>query len=130
MPSAARTAEATSAGWVTGLPQFGAQSRDQGLQGIAGVTRRFVGPELLGQRGRRHDTPGAQGEQDEQQAQLTPADMNGTASLVPHQKRPEQPDPQRVRHPSSPVVGICARLGTRASGPFNTSYRPTLPVRL
>jgi len=46
-----------------GLAQFGPQPGTMGLQGVAGVSGRIVGPEFPGQRGHRDDTPGVQREQ-------------------------------------------------------------------
>jgi hypothetical protein len=71
-------------------------------------------------RGGRHDTPGVQGKQNEQQAQLTPADMNGAASLVPDLKRAEQP----IRSAS----GICPVRLSDMSLPGVSHFRTIQPV--
>ena len=70
-----------------GAAQLGAQPGDQRLQGVARVSRRFFRPDLVGQRARRHDTPGLQGEQNKQNAQLAPAHVDGVLRPVPHLKR-------------------------------------------
>jgi hypothetical protein len=49
---------------------------------LPGVGRRFFRPDLVGQRAGRHDTPGLQGEQDEQDTQLASADVDGVPRLV------------------------------------------------
>jgi hypothetical protein len=67
--------------------EFGPQPGNQRLQGVTGVHRQFIGPQLVGERGRRHDTPGIQGEQNEQDAQLTAADGDGAPVLVSYLKR-------------------------------------------
>ena len=69
------------------LAQFGPQPGNQGLQGVAGVSGRVVGPEFPGQRGHRDDTPGVQREQSEQDPQLAAADVDWAPRLVPHLKR-------------------------------------------
>ena len=71
----------------SGLAQFAAQPGNQRLQRVTGVARRVVGPDLPGQRAGRHDTPGVQGEQSEQNPQLTAADVDRAPGLVPHLKR-------------------------------------------
>jgi hypothetical protein len=53
----------------------------------------------LFQRGGGNDAPGVKGEQGQQNAQPSPADMDQTAGLIPHLERAQQPDAQRVRHP-------------------------------
>jgi len=50
----------------SGLAQFGPQPGNQRLQRVTGVAWRVVGPDLPGQRASRHDTPGIQGKQREQ----------------------------------------------------------------
>jgi hypothetical protein len=67
-----------------GLAQFGPQPGNQCLQRVAGIARGVVGPDLPGQRAGRHDTPGVQGEQSEQNAQLTTAYVDQAPRLVPH----------------------------------------------
>ena len=71
----------------SGLAQFGPQPGDQRLQRVAGIARRVAGPELPGQRAGRHDTPGVQGQQSEQNPQLAAADVDRAPRLVPHLKR-------------------------------------------
>jgi len=70
-----------------GLAQFGPQPGNQGLQGVAGVSGRIVGPEFPSQRGHRNDTPGVQREQSEQDSQLAAANVDLAPRLVPHLKR-------------------------------------------
>jgi hypothetical protein len=70
-----------------GPAQLGPQPGNQRVQGVARVARRFSRPDLPRERSRRHDTPGVQSEQSEQNAQLTSADVNGAPSPVPHLKR-------------------------------------------
>ncbi|MGB6584254.1 MAG: hypothetical protein WBF34_40655 [Streptosporangiaceae bacterium] len=53
------------------------------------------------QRAGRHDTPGVQGEQSEQNPQLTAADVDRVPGLVPHLKRASSP----IRS----AFGICRR---------------------
>jgi Raf kinase inhibitor-like YbhB/YbcL family protein len=48
---------------------------------------------------------------------------------VPHLKRAEHPDTQRVWHQPSPVIPLPARTGTRAPGRFNARLHLTLPGR-
>jgi hypothetical protein len=55
------------------LAQFAPQPGIQRLQRVTGLARRIVGPNLPGQ----HDTPGVEGEQSEQNPQLTAADETG-----------------------------------------------------
>jgi hypothetical protein len=113
-----------------GAAEFGPQPRHQGLQGVTGIGRRFTGPDLLGQGTRGHDTPGVQGQQNEQDAQLTPADTDGVPGPVPHLKRAKQPDTQPVRR--RPTSAICVRavlppVQAGSPGSFNPSHNPTLP---
>lgn len=70
-----------------GLAQLGPQAGNQRLQRVSGVARQVVGPDLRGQRAGRHDTPGVQGKQSEQNPQLAAADVDRAARLVPHLKR-------------------------------------------
>jgi hypothetical protein len=70
-----------------GPAQLGPQPGHQGLQRVAAVGRRFVRPDLVGQRARRHDTPGLQSQQNEQNAQLAPAEVGDVPCGVPHLKR-------------------------------------------
>ena len=51
------------------------------------MTLRLVGPDLPGQRAGRHDTPGVQGKQCEQNPQLAAADVDRAPRLVSHLKR-------------------------------------------
>jgi hypothetical protein len=69
------------------LAQFGPQPGDQRLQRVTRVARRVAGPDLPGQRADRDDTPGVQGQQRQQNPQLTAADVNRTPRLVPHLQR-------------------------------------------
>jgi hypothetical protein len=111
-----------------GPAEFGPQPGDQSLQRVAGVAGCLVGPQLFGQRAGRHDTPGVQRQQNKQNAQLTAADGCGVPGPVPHLKRAEHPDTQRVWHQPSPVIRLLARTGTRAPGPFNARLHLTLPA--
>jgi hypothetical protein len=70
-----------------GPAQFGPQPGHQRLQGVTRVGRRFFRPDLVGQGAPRHDTPGLQGEQNEQNAQLAPADVDEAPRPVPHLQR-------------------------------------------
>jgi hypothetical protein len=71
----------------SGLAQFGSQPGNECLQRVAGVSGRVAGPELVGQRARRNDTPGVQRKQSEQDPQLAAADVDWAPRLVPHLKR-------------------------------------------
>jgi hypothetical protein len=104
-----------------GLAQFDPQPGNQCLQRIAGVARRIVGPEFPGQRADRDDTPGVQREQSEQDPQPAAADMDWAPRLVPHLKRAQQPDTQRVRHLPSLIARILAllpRIIQRVGSPY------------
>ena len=69
------------------LAQFGPQPGDQRLQRVDWVARRVTGPDLPGQRTGRDDTPGVQGQQRQQNPQLTAADVDRVPRLVPHLHR-------------------------------------------
>ncbi len=69
------------------VSSLSAQPGDQRLQRVTGIAGRVVGPDLVGQRARRHDTPGVQGEQSEQNPQLAAAYVDRAARLVPQQER-------------------------------------------
>ena len=71
----------------SGPAQFGPQPGNQRLQRVTGVSGRVVGPDLLGQRAGRHDTPGVQGEQSEQNPQLATADVDRAPRLVAYLTR-------------------------------------------
>jgi hypothetical protein len=59
----------------------------------------------------------------EQNAQLTPADVDQAPHRVPHLKRAKQPDTQRVRHLRSPVTRMLARTPVL---PDHSTHRLTL----
>ena len=65
-------------------------SVDEGLSGtnnLIMIGRHRSAADLPGQRTGRHDTPGVQGEQSEQNPQLTAADVDRVPGLVAHLKR-------------------------------------------
>jgi hypothetical protein len=70
-----------------GVAQLGPQPGHQRLQRVSGISWRVVWPDLPGQRPRRHDTPGVQRQQGQQNAQLTTADNQRAPIGVLHVKR-------------------------------------------
>ena len=67
------------------LPAEDTNRRDH--RRLAHPVIRVVGPDLSGQRASRHDTPGVQGKQCEQNPQLAATDVDRTARLIPYLKR-------------------------------------------
>jgi hypothetical protein len=70
-----------------GPAQFGPEPGYQRPQRVTRISRRVVGPDLPGQRSGRHDTPGVQSEQSQQDAQLAATDVDQAPRLVPQLKQ-------------------------------------------
>jgi hypothetical protein len=70
-----------------GVAQLGPQPGHQRLQRVSGISWRVVWPDLPGHRPSRHDTPGVQRQQGQQNAQLTTADNQRAPIGVLHVKR-------------------------------------------